>query len=172
MNSTLLLNADGTPVSMMPLSTISWKEAVSYLISGKAIALEWYNDWLVRSQRWSTRVPAVMILTKYQKRKVTVRFSKQHVFLRDNYTCQYCEKKVDSKSITIDHILPLSLGGRTTWENTTTACSPCNSLKGNNKKIVPLRAPYKPNIYDLIDKRKKLGWNKFSHPSWQQYLNL
>ena len=172
MNSTLLLNADGAPVSMIPLSTISWKEAIGYLISEKAVALEWYDNWLIRSQYWSSRVPAVMILTRYQKKKTTLRFSKQHVFLRDNYTCQYCEKKIDNKSSTLDHILPLSLGGITSWENVTTACGPCNSLKGNNKKIVPKKAPYKPSIYELIDKRKKLGYTKFAHPSWKQYLDI
>lgn len=172
MHSTLILNSDGSPVSYIPLSIVNWKEAVSYLISGKAIALDWHDNWVVRSQRFSTKVPAVMILVKFQKKKNLVRFSKGNVFLRDNYTCQYCSKAVDKKDATLDHILPLSYGGKTTWENTTTACSPCNSLKGNNKKIVPNRKPYRPNYYELVEKRKQLGFLNHYHPSWKQYLDF
>lgn len=77
--STLLLNADASPVSLLPLSTLCWQDAIKYLVSEKATVLEWYEDWIVRSERWSTRVPAVMILKEYQKKKSYVRFSKTNV---------------------------------------------------------------------------------------------
>jgi len=165
----LILNADASPVSMLPLSTIGWEEAVRYLVSEKAIALEWYDDWVVRSEKWSTRVPAVMILKEYQKKKTAVRYSKQNVFLRDGYICQYCEDDVSRKTATLDHVLPTSHGGKTTWENTVTACGPCNANKGNNKKIVPKMKPYKPTYFQLAEKRKRLKW-ELQHPSWANYL--
>ena len=165
----LILNADASPVSMLPLSTIGWEEAVRYLVSEKAIALEWYDDWVVRSEKWSTRVPAVMILKEYQKKKTAVRYSKQNVFLRDGYICQYCEDVVSRKTATLDHVLPTSHGGKTTWENTVTACGPCNANKGNNKKIVPKMKPYKPTYFQLAEKRKRLKW-ELQHPSWANYL--
>ena len=126
--STLILNADASPVSYLPLSTIGWEEAIRYLVTDKAVALEWYDDWIVRSQRWETRVPAVMILKEYQKKKTTVRFSKQNVFLRDGYRCAYCEADVSRKTATLDHVLPSSHGGKTTFENCVTACASLSAV--------------------------------------------
>jgi len=167
--STLILNADASPVSLVPLSVIPWEESIRYLVSDKAIVLEWYEDWVVRSERWSTRVPAVMILKEYQKKKSSIRFSKQNVFLRDCYTCQYCGIDVSRKSATLDHVLPVSLGGKSVWENCTTACMNCNSSKGNNKKVVPKGKPYKPSYFQLAERRKKMKWD-LPHLSWADYL--
>jgi 5-methylcytosine-specific restriction endonuclease McrA len=165
----LILNADASPVSMLPLSTISWEEAIRYMVSDKAIVLEWYDNWIVRSEKWSTPVPAVMILKEYQKKKTGIRFSKQNVFLRDGYACQYCGDDVSRKTATLDHILPTSHGGKTTFENTVCACGPCNANKGNNKKIVPKQMPVKPTYFQLAEKRKRMLWD-FQHPSWANYL--
>lgn len=167
--STLILNADASPVSLVPLSIIPWEESIRYLVTDKAIVLEWYENWIVRSERWSTRVPSVMILKEYQKKKSSIRFSKSNVFLRDGYRCQYCGDDVSRKSATLDHVLPVSHGGRSVWENCTTACMTCNSSKGNNKKIVPMNKPYKPSYYQLAEKRKKMRWDLL-HPSWADYL--
>lgn len=167
--ATLILNADASPVSLVPLSVIPWEESIRYLVSDKATALEWYDHWIVRSARWSTRVPAVMILKEYQKKKSGIRFSKQNVFLRDDYNCQYCGITVNKKTATLDHVLPVSLGGRTVWENCTTACHVCNSNKGNNRKVVPKIKPWKPSYYQLAEKRKRLKWD-LGHPSWADYL--
>ena len=167
--STLLLNADASPVSMLPLSTLSWEDAIKYIVTDKAVVLDWHEDWIVRSARWETRVPAVMILKEFQKKKTSVRFSKQNVFLRDNYTCQYCEVEVSRKTATLDHVLPVSHGGKTTWENCTTACADCNARKGNNNKITPKVKPWKPNYFQLVDRRKKMKW-ELGHPSWANYL--
>lgn len=167
--TTLMLNADGAPVSWLPLSIISWKDAIGYMTLEKATVLDWHDDWIVRSQRWETRVPAVMILNEYQKRKATVRFAKHNVFLRDGYTCQYCGTTVTRSTATLDHVLPVSHGGKTTFENTVTACGNCNALKGNNKKIVPKHKPHKPGYYELVEKRRKMRWD-LQHPSWANYL--
>lgn len=164
-----MLNADGAPISWLPLSVISWEESVKYLVLDKATPLDWYEDWIVRSQNWETRIPAVMILKEYEKRKTSIRFSKHNVFLRDAYTCQYCGDDVSKKTATLDHVLPTSHGGKTVWENCTTACGNCNALKGNNKKIVPKMKPHKPSYYELVEKRKKMSW-EHQHPSWANYL--
>jgi 5-methylcytosine-specific restriction endonuclease McrA len=165
----LILNADASPVSLLPLSTVSWEESIRYLVTDKAVVLEWYEDWIVHSEHWETKVPAVMILKEYQKKKTTVRYSKHNVFLRDGYTCQYCGEDVARKTATLDHVLPVSHGGKTTFENTVCACATCNANKGNDKKIVPKVKPYKPTYFQLADKRKKLDWN-LPHPSWEAYL--
>jgi len=165
----LILNTDGAPVSMMPLSVINWQEAVKYMVLDKAVVLAWHDDWIVHSATWETPVPAVIMLKEYMKKKSSIRFSKANVFLRDGYTCQYCGTGVNKRTATLDHVVPTSHGGKTTWENATTACAPCNANKGNNKKIVPKVKPYKPSYFQLVDKRKKLDWN-VAHPSWLSYL--
>lgn len=169
MNSTLILNADAAPISLLPLSVISWEEAIRYLVSEKATPVEWYENWVVRSARWSTRVPAVMMLNEYQKTKRMIRFSKQNVFLRDEYICQYCGIDVDNKTATLDHVLPQSHGGTSSWLNCVTACSSCNSKKGNDKSIIPNNKPWKPDYWALVNKRKKIGWH-IEHSSWNNYI--
>jgi 5-methylcytosine-specific restriction endonuclease McrA len=170
MAQTLLLNADASPVSMLPLSTLNWQDAVKYMVLNKATVLDWYDDWIVHSQKWSTPVPAVLMLREFQKKKTTIRYSKSNVFLRDDYTCQYCGSDVTKKSATLDHILPTSLGGKSVWENSTTACGPCNANKGNDLRVVPKNKPYKPSYFQLVEKRKKLNWEYIPHKSWLNYL--
>jgi len=169
MSSTLLLNSDASPVSWLPLSVIDWQEAIKYLVTDKAHVLEWHKDWIVRSERWSTPVPAVMMLREYHKKKTTIRFSKYNVFLRDGYQCQYCDIPVNRRTATLDHVLPISHGGRTVWENCATACGTCNSRKGNNHRIVPRIKPYKPSYFALVERRKRIGWD-VGHPVWLNYL--
>ena len=139
------------------------------MVLEKATVLEFYEDWVVHSANWETNVPSVMILREYEKRKTGVRFSKHNVFLRDRYICQYCGDDVSRKTATLDHVLPVSHGGKTIFENTVCACADCNSNKGNNKKIIPKSKPYKPTYFQLVDRRKKLKWD-LQHPSWASYL--
>jgi 5-methylcytosine-specific restriction endonuclease McrA len=171
MSSTLLLNADMQPVSLLPLSTIDWQEAIRYMVLDKVEVLEWHDEWIVRSANWSTPVPAVIMLKEYQKPKNTMRLSKRNVFLRDEYVCQYCGTEVAESTATLDHVHPVSQGGKTTWENSTTACKPCNYKKGAHVgKFKPKQLPYKPHFWDLVEKRKRRGFH-FGHPSWANYLS-
>jgi 5-methylcytosine-specific restriction endonuclease McrA len=167
--STLILNSDAAPLSYLPLSVIPWEESIKYLVLDKASVIEYHRDWIVRSARWSTSVPAVMILKQYEKRKTTLRFSKNNIFLRDQFTCQYCGIAVNRRTATLDHVKPVSLGGKSTWENCTTSCGRCNSIKGNSESFLPKIKPYKPNYYELVEKRKKMPWDMI-HPAWANYI--
>jgi 5-methylcytosine-specific restriction endonuclease McrA len=169
MSDTLLLNADGAPVSFLPLSTITWQDAIKYIVLDKATVLEWHDNWIVRSATWETAVPSILILKEYMKPKTSIRFSKGNVFLRDNYTCAYCGDLLEKKHCTLDHVLPTSHGGKTTFENTVTACGPCNAGKGNNKKIKPKYKPHKPDFYELVNKRKRMPF-QVRHEAWRDYL--
>jgi 5-methylcytosine-specific restriction endonuclease McrA len=172
MSSTLLLNADAQPVSLLPLSVIDWQEAIRYMVLDKVSVMEWHEDWVVRSENWSTRVPAVIMLKEYQKPKHTMRMSKRNVFLRDEYTCQYCGCEVTESHATLDHVHPVSQGGKTTWENSATACKPCNYRKGAHVgKMKPKVKPYKPHFWELVEKRRKRGFH-IHHPSWAYYLGI
>jgi len=65
--------------------------------------------------------------------------------------------------------VPLSLGGRTNWKNIVAACGPCNGRKANKTHMKPIKTPYAPDYYDLVNKRKQLKMNVV-HPSWKAYL--
>lgn len=169
MSDTLLLNADGAPVSYLPLSVINWQEAIKYMVLDKASVLAFHDNWVVRSARWETQVPSILMLREYMKPKTTIRFSKGNVFLRDNYTCAYCDTLLEKRQCTLDHVVPSSHGGKTTFENTVTACGPCNANKGNNKKIIPKYKPHKPDFYELVNKRKRMPFH-IRHDAWRDYL--
>lgn len=166
---TLLLNSDAQPVSFLPLSTISWQEAIKYMVLEKANVLSWYDDWTVSSAYWTTKVPSIMMLTEYMKTKTTMRFSKSNLFLRDSYVCQYCSSRLEKKYCTLDHVLPISLGGKTNWENSVTACGPCNAKKSNSTKMKPIRSPYRPDYWELVSRRKQMGF-PVRDDSWLDYL--
>jgi 5-methylcytosine-specific restriction endonuclease McrA len=168
---TLVINADGLPVSLLPISAVSWREAILYLYHDKCDVLEWYDDWVVHSARWETRVPAVIMLKNYLRRNAAVRFSKSNVFLRDEYCCLYCGIGINNASGTLDHVIPLSRGGKTAWDNIVTACSPCNMRKEDKNKMKPAYAPYKPGYYELVRKRKQLPF-QLRHDSWSRWLGL
>ena len=170
MSNILLLNADAQPVSLLPLSTVTWEEAIRYMVLDKVEVLAWYDEWVVRSARWETRVPAIIMLKEYQKPKTAVKLTKRNVFLRDEYKCQYCGCSVNDTTATLDHVHPVSQGGKTTWENSTTACKPCNYRKAASTKLKPVVAPHKPHFWELIDKRRRQGYH-IKHPSWNDYLN-
>jgi 5-methylcytosine-specific restriction endonuclease McrA len=171
MSDCLILNTDGSPVSLLPLSTITWQDAIKYMVLEKAHVLEWHDDWIVRSARWETRVPAVIMVKEYMKKKTSVRYSKQNVFLRDGYKCQYCGIDVNRRTATLDHLIPVSKGGKSVWDNAVCACSKCNSHKGNKSGFKPKKAPHRPNYYELVEKRKLFEFH-ISHPAWKAYLGL
>ena len=167
---TLVLNTTGSPVSLLPLSTITWQDAIRYMVLDKAIILEWHEDWTVRSAHWETRVPAVIMVKEYMKQKTHIRYSKANVFLRDLYTCQYCgDNQLNKRTATLDHLIPVSKGGKSVWENSVCACAPCNSNKGNKSGYKPKKAPYKPGYFELMEKRRRFPFH-LGHPSWATYL--
>lgn len=169
MSDVLVLNADAQPVSYLPLSAVRWKEAITYMFMDKVTVLDWYDDWIVRSPSWETRVPAVIMLKDFQRRRRTPRFSKTNLYIRDLYTCQYCLTPQPRNKLTIDHVIPISLGGKTRWNNIVAACGPCNTAKGNKTRMKPNKMPYQPDYFELVNKRKQLDID-VRHPSWSNYL--
>jgi len=123
---TLLIGADGTPISIIP-----WTRAMLLLITGKAIVLQ-ESDSIVSSANESWFVPEVMMYTKQvRKKRRKPNFSRYGIYYRDRWTCQYCGTKESSKNLTFDHVLPRKHGGVTSWTNIVTACQRCNSNKAD-----------------------------------------
>lgn len=171
MSHTLLLNADYRPLSVLPLSTINWQIAIKLDYVGAANVVEYYDDWIVHSSHDEWYVPALMILSEYKKIKRTPKFSKQNIFLRDNYTCQYCSGKFESHELSKDHVIPKEFGGITKWTNITTACLKCNHKRGSNTKLQPRKLPYRPTYEELEAKQAKFPV-VVHHSSWVPYLYL
>lgn len=169
MSDVLVLNADAQPVSYLPLSAVQWKEAITYMWLDKCDVLEWYDDWIVRSSSWETKVPAVIMLKEFQRRRRLPRLSKTNLYLRDLYTCQYCSEQIPRNSLTVDHVIPISKGGRTTWTNCVAACNPCNGRKGNKTVMKPKSTPRQPTYYELVNNRKQLDFD-IRHQSWKNYI--
>lgn len=169
MADVLVLNADAQPVSYLPLSAVQWKEAITYMFLDKCTVLEWYDDWVVHSANWETKVPAVIILKSYLRRRHRPRFSKSNVFIRDLYSCQYCLTPLTRQLLTLDHVIPLSKGGQTCWENIVSSCGKCNSTKGDRTDIKPVHKPVAPDYFELVHKRKQLNF-EIKHSSWLNYI--
>ena len=122
----LVLNADFRPLSYYPLSLWPWQEAIKAVCLDRVMIVAEY-DRTVRSQRAAIRIPSVVVLKDYVRPQRRVAFTRFNLFLRDEFTCQYCGAKGD---LTFDHVLPRARGGVTSWENVVAACAPCNLRKG------------------------------------------
>jgi 5-methylcytosine-specific restriction endonuclease McrA len=127
-------------------------------------------DTTVHSPSCEIRLPSVVSLKTYIKPSRTPAFTRFNVFLRDRFSCQYCEARDD---LTFDHLIPRSKGGLTTWENVVTACSPCNLRKSDllphQARMWPRQKPFQPSINDL-HRNGRLFPPNFLHESWLDYL--
>lgn len=170
MSDTLLLNKDFLPLSVLPLSTVNWQTAIKLMCLDKIYVLEHYPNWVVRSEKLVMRVPSVCVSKEYFSFKRAVKFSRQNLFLRDMYTCQYCGDAFPYDGLTIDHVIPRSSGGKTTFDNCVAACHECNHRKGS-KLQRPLRMPFKPDYYSLLNawKSRKIH---VAERGWLKYLGL
>lgn len=119
------------------------------------------------------RVPRVLLLNLYDRipsRKI--RFSRYNVFLRDQYTCQYCGEMCSRVQLNLDHVIPKSRGGRTHWENIVCCCLSCNHRKGGNLPheagMHLIREPTKPRWVPLMDLTGKI----IQYQEWRPFLNV
>lgn len=158
-----------------PIGTISWEKAINLLFTNKVYTVGEYEQE-IRSPSISIKLPSVIVYKNTKWRKTnSIRFSRRNVWLRDEGKCQYCSKKVSSKSFTLDHINPKCKGGKTSWENVTTCCYECNQKKGNKtlkecgmrllkNAIKPSSLPY---IHDAA-----IDYNLSNvHHTWKFWLN-
>ena len=166
----LILNADYRPLSYFPLSLWSWQEAI------KAVYLERVNvaaeyEEVVRSEKLTLPLPSVIVLKNYVVPTKTVPFTRATLFLRDEFTCQYCGYK--GKDLTFDHVVPKSRGGKTRWNNVVAACQSCNLRKAakttSQAGFKLKKAPTKPSPEVLLNKGKKFPPSDM-HKSWSDFL--
>jgi len=126
------------------------------------------NEPMIISPKKNYRCPEVIQYTKYDKMPSQRRnFSKSTLYKRDNHTCQYCGTKKSMQNLSIDHIVPRSQGGITTWDNVVIACKECNAKKADrtpDQANMPLlKKPLKPS-YTLIYEDDSIL------KSWEQFI--
>jgi 5-methylcytosine-specific restriction endonuclease McrA len=159
--------------SYEPLQVCTAKRAIVLLFSGKAQRVE-DSDRVISSPSLMMVLPSVIRLNRYIHRpfKYTLAFNKKNILKRDNFTCQYCERN-GGERLTIDHVLPKSLGGRTVWENVVSACRGCNLKKGSKTlkeaNMELLRAPARPlsPVHLLL-----AAFSVQAAKEWQKYLHF
>ena len=112
----LVLNADYQPLSYFPLSLWNWQETVKAIFLDRVAVVQHY-DRSVRSPAFEMRLPSVVALKEYIPQSRRPPFTRFNVFLRDRFTCQYCQTGLPAPELTFDHVIPRSRGGVTTWSN-------------------------------------------------------
>jgi 5-methylcytosine-specific restriction endonuclease McrA len=124
----LLLNQDSTPLNIITIS-----KAFKLLSKDKVWVDETLNEYYeVISVSKIVKIPKVLILKYYVKLPFKrIAPTRKNIFKRDKYVCQYCGMDLCEKSATIDHIIPKSKGGGSTWTNMIASCKDCNLYKGN-----------------------------------------
>ena len=174
-----------------PLHILEWDKAISLIYQEKAKALDKdyisysYKDWLTFSQtmdshefykinsiNYSVALPEIIHSVSFSRLPSRqVKYSRQSVFARDGFICGYCGNKFKSKELTVDHITPRALGGKTEWNNVISCCFTCNQMKAD-------KTPKQAGM-PLIFKPHKPGWlgplqsiNIDTHPckSWKHFM--
>jgi 5-methylcytosine-specific restriction endonuclease McrA len=169
--STLVLNADMQPLSIVPLSVDTWQDAITKVWSGDVVVVDEYPDQDKHSPSITIKLPSVVMVKEFQSPKRTVKFSRYNVFLRDMFTCQYCglDMSDNVRALTLDHYHPKAKGGKTIWSNSVAACPRCNHEKAHHNEMEPRQVPYKPDYWELVKKRKMLPIT-IADASWIPYL--
>ena len=171
-NPALVLNADFRPLSYYPLSLCSWQDAIKSVFLNRVSVIESY-DQSVSSPTTTFKLPSVIALKDYVMPKRQPAFTRFNVFLRDNFTCQYCSIKYAANDLTFDHLVPRCLYGKTTWQNVVSACTKCNLKKGRkliqNTDMKLLKIPARPHSMQLQSNGRNFPPN-YLHDSWRDYL--
>ena len=172
MSDTLVLTPAFTVSNFLPLSVVDWQTTIRLMCLDKVRPVHLYEDRWIRSPKLSIQLPAVVVTTDSFVKKQTekFRFSRQLLFLRDLYQCQYCGEQFSHRELTVDHVLPKCQGGKSGWMNSVSACHPCNHHKGH-QRWTPINKPWVPDYYALAAKRLELPIH-VSHESWIPYLKV
>ena len=188
---TLVLNRRWTPIRTAPV-----QDAIGLVAKGTAMIIEpdsfethdllsWNDvsrmrakvgEGLIRSPRLALVPPEVILLKTYEgEGGRAVVFSRKNLFKRDRYTCQYCGIQPGPEELTVDHVVPRSRGGTSTWENCVLACVECNKRKADRTPaqagLKMRKTPRKPSWKALVQvpaRDRRESWDKFlSRAYWE-----
>jgi 5-methylcytosine-specific restriction endonuclease McrA len=182
-SSVLVLNRYYQPVHV---TSVKRAFTLLYLGVAKAIDAQYrlyeFADWAALSAaeheaittvNRRIRVPRVVVLFAYEYLpKGRVRFSRLNIYARDHDTCQYCGKTLPRADLNLDHVLPRSQGGKTSWENVVCSCVPCNLRKGGRTpeqaRMRLLKKPVRPRWTPLF----RGAARRVTYREWLPFLTL
>jgi len=129
------------------------------------------HDW-VSTVNFHIAVPRIIRLLFYDRLpRKEVKLNRRNIFARDKNRCQYCGKRQPTSELSLDHIIPRSIGGKTVWENIVCACANCNVKKGGRTpkqaSMTLIQKPIKPKHNPLV--HIHLGHQRYR--SWKQFLD-
>ena len=162
----LVLNA-----SYEPINICAARRAIVLVLKGVAMTEE-ENGHYLHAARIAMRVPSVIRLVEYRRIPHQTRaLSRKNILLRDRNTCQYCAKVLPSAELTLDHVIPRSRGGTSSWENLVACCQECNRVKGtqlpHEAGMKPIR---EPRAFTLHTSRHIMRMIGRSDAKWRKYL--
>ncbi len=162
----LVLNA-----TYEPIHVTGTKRALVLVLKGVA-AMEEQGRNRVRSMRLTLPVPSVIRLTEYRRiPRQTRAISRKNILLRDHSTCQFCGRQLPPSELTLDHVVPRSRGGKSSWENLVACCHRCNNRKGSRTpEQAGLKLLRKPRPYNLHTSRHLIRMLGQAQEAWRKYL--
>ena len=163
----LLLNSD-----YRALRFVTWERALRLMSREKVDIVSHWEDTIIRSIDGKIILPSTLRLKNHVRyyRKGPLKFSKLLIKKRDRFTCQYCGETRRS-SLTIDHVIPKSKGGKNTWKNLVTCCQRCNTKKDSlSPAEAGLKLRYKPYRPTYLQFLRRV--NGSFHNDWLAYLGV
>jgi 5-methylcytosine-specific restriction endonuclease McrA len=162
----LVLNA-----SYEPINVCAARRALVLVLKGVASAEE-HSPHTVHSSRRALILPSVIRLLEYRRIPHQTRaLSRKNILMRDRYTCQYCMKTLPSAEMTLDHVIPRSRSGETTWENLVACCHHCNNKKGcRTPEEAGMKLTRPPRPFSLHTSRHLMRLLGKSDEQWRKYL--
>lgn len=155
-----------------PLKLVSWQKAICLWFQGKVEILEFHGT-SAKSATSDFQLPSVLRLKKYvsPRKSSRLKFSRENIYLRDAFTCQYCAVQFPAQHLTLDHVVPASKFGRKDWMNVVTACRDCNHKKANRTPLgagMPLLN--EPRIPTWLPVNQPLLQDEQMPDAWRPYL--
>lgn len=169
MTHALVLNA-----SYEPLKVVNWQKAMTLLFQGKVEVLEEHDEF-VHTVRFTYKLPSILRLNHFVKTRAHsyIRFSRENIYTRDEYCCQYCGGRFHPKQLTLDHVLPAVQGGKKNWTNIVTACISCNQVKGGRTPTeAGMKLLKKPTVPTWLPKVQVKFTLAQAPDSWRTYLSV
>lgn len=128
---------------------------------------------VIRSVSRCFHVPEIIVLSIFDRLpKKQVKFTRENIYRRDNFRCQYCGDVFETKKLNLDHVVPRDKGGRSTWDNVVTSCIPCNTRKANKlpgeARMFPRSTPKAPSWRPLFSTAQR----PLPCDSWGHFIDL
>lgn len=162
----LVLNA-----TYEPINVCAARRALVLVLKGVASAEE-ESRLVFRSPSRSFRVPSVIRLLEYRRIPFQGRaLSRKNILMRDRNTCQFCARLLPASELTLDHIVPRSRGGESTWDNLVACCHPCNNRKGDRSlEEAGMKLLRRPRSFTLHTSRQLMRMMGRKEEAWRKYL--